>query len=320
MMDYLKEKLQQYLPLIEEFLTNLLLEDAEIEVISSKEMSHSEVLSETDENSICLYSRDSNHLMDIIVILDEEWYGLLSSIKLGIEEKVRNDTTIELLKEFAGDLSDTVMEKIESDGNELPEPEDIQVLTLSDLEEVLKHSDYFLSNMEIKGIADDRVRAGCLFGNPEALLESEEDESIDEEEPEEDSEEYDKPTEEVVSPLDEQKSEEKDGGEEASSGLHNEFVEFEETILSRLDGDRNIDLLKDVELDVSVELGSIELPLGKILQLTKGSVLELEKLASEPVDILVNGRQFAHGEVVVIDECFGVRISNLVTTKELPVE
>ena len=52
------------------------------------------------------------------------------------------------------------------------------------------------------------------------------------------------------------------------------------------------------------------------MQLTKGSVIELEKLAGEPVDILVNGHCIAHGEVVVIDEHFGVRISNLITTRQ----
>ena len=78
----------------------------------------------------------------------------------------------------------------------------------------------------------------------------------------------------------------------------------------------SMDLLKDVDLDVSVELGRIELPLGKVLELAKGSVIELEKLAGEPVDILVNGNRIALGEVVVIDEHFGVRISSLVTTKK----
>lgn len=76
---------------------------------------------------------------------------------------------------------------------------------------------------------------------------------------------------------------------------------------------RNIDLLKDVEMEVSVELGRKKIPLGKILQLVKGSVIELEKLAGEPVDLLVNGRCIAQGEVVVIDEHFGIRISNLLS-------
>lgn len=79
---------------------------------------------------------------------------------------------------------------------------------------------------------------------------------------------------------------------------------------------RNIDILKDVEMNLSVELGRREMPLGNILQLVKGSVIELEKLAGEPVDILVNGHKIAHGDVVVIDEHFGVRISNLLASQE----
>lgn len=79
---------------------------------------------------------------------------------------------------------------------------------------------------------------------------------------------------------------------------------------------RNIDLLKDVDMNVSVELGRKRIALGKILQLMKGSVVELDKLAGEPVDILVNGRTVAVGDVVVIDEHFGVRISKLLAAHE----
>jgi len=79
---------------------------------------------------------------------------------------------------------------------------------------------------------------------------------------------------------------------------------------------RNLDILKDVELDISVELGRKELPLGEVLHLVRGSVIELDKLAGEPVEIYANGHRIAEGEVVVIDEHFGVRITNLVSTKE----
>ncbi|MGF1670603.1 MAG: flagellar motor switch protein FliN [Balneolaceae bacterium] len=79
---------------------------------------------------------------------------------------------------------------------------------------------------------------------------------------------------------------------------------------------RNIDMLKDVDMQVSVELGRKRMPLGKILQLMKGSVIELEKLAGEPVDILVNGHCIAVGDVVVIDEHFGVRVTKLMAAHE----
>ncbi len=79
---------------------------------------------------------------------------------------------------------------------------------------------------------------------------------------------------------------------------------------------RNIDLLRDVEMQVTVELGRKRMQLGRILQLMKGSVVELEKLAGEPVDIFVNGRCIATGDVVVIDEHFGVRITQLMAAHE----
>lgn len=320
-MDYWKEELRQYLPDIEEFLTSVLLEETHIEVVATKKIGHSVAVADMDEKSIFLYVRDEKHSTDIIVILEEEWYGLLSSIMLGIEEKTRNDTTIELLEEFAGDLSDTVIKKFESNKKESPELGEIKVLTSSELEKLLGHSEYFSVHMEIEGIADDPVRAGCLFGDPEAQLqkeEPEEEEVVEEESTDQDPEKQEKQAPEAAdfSSIESEEIEDLGSTEEVISARHIEFAEFGESPTSIEEGDHNIDLLKDVELDVSVELGRIELPLGKVLQLAKGSVIELEKLAGEPVDILVNGRQIAHGEVVVIDEHFGVRISNLITTRK----
>lgn len=77
-----------------------------------------------------------------------------------------------------------------------------------------------------------------------------------------------------------------------------------------------IDLLYDVQLELSVELGRATMPVRDILQLGAGSVIELDKLGGEPVDILVNGRLIARGEVVVVDENFGVRVTELVTRSE----
>lgn len=79
---------------------------------------------------------------------------------------------------------------------------------------------------------------------------------------------------------------------------------------------RNIDLLMDVNLPISIELGRTKMPISDILALGPGSVVELNKLAGEPVDLLVNQRIVARGEVVVIDENFGVRITQLMTPEE----
>lgn len=78
----------------------------------------------------------------------------------------------------------------------------------------------------------------------------------------------------------------------------------------------NIGMLYDVPLNVTVELGRTRRSVRDILELTQGSVIELDKLAGEPVDVLVNNTLIATGEVVVIEENFGVRITEIVNTKE----
>jgi flagellar motor switch protein FliN len=75
----------------------------------------------------------------------------------------------------------------------------------------------------------------------------------------------------------------------------------------------NIDLLLGVNLQVAVEIGRTNLPIRDVLALTPGSIIELDKLAGEKVDILINGRPIAQGEVVVVDENFGVRITDVVS-------
>ena len=94
-----------------------------------------------------------------------------------------------------------------------------------------------------------------------------------------------------------------------------EFHEFDDVEKTNNDSSNNLDMLKDVNVEVSVELGRITMPLGDVLNLSKGSVVELENLAGEQINVLVNGLNIAMGEVVVIGEHFGVRISKLISTK-----
>ena len=76
---------------------------------------------------------------------------------------------------------------------------------------------------------------------------------------------------------------------------------------------QNIGLIMDVPLDISVELGRTRKTIKDILELTQGSIIQLEKLAGEPVDLLVNGKPIAKGEVVVIDENYGIRITTILS-------
>ncbi len=78
----------------------------------------------------------------------------------------------------------------------------------------------------------------------------------------------------------------------------------------------NIDLLLDVTVPVVAQLGTTEMRIGEILKLVPGSIIELNKLAGEPVDLYVRGKLIAQGEVVVVDENFGVRMTQIVSPKQ----
>jgi len=314
-MNNYQEQLQNYLPGIQEFLTSIFLEETRITIASFDEVDADTAPDALQENDIILYARDENLEMDVFAVLDEEWFGLLSSVMLGVEEKKFNEVTKDLLKKFSNELSETLKKKLSEEGIETGFGE-ADVFQVSDLQELFKHTSYYYGTMEVEGLADDNVRAAILIGDPEAQVIVEE-EPIKEEIEEESVE--NTQDENTTEEFDIEGSSEKTNGqpEEVISGKYIEFQDFEESMPALENGDGNsMDLLKDVEMDVSVELGRIELPLGKVLQLAKGSVIELEKLAGEPVDILVNGLRIAHGEVVVIDEHFGVRISNLITTRQ----
>lgn len=82
------------------------------------------------------------------------------------------------------------------------------------------------------------------------------------------------------------------------------------------DTPRNIDLILDVPLNISVVLGRSKKNIKDILELGVGSLIELDKLAEEPVEILVNGKKIAYGEVVVVDENFGVRITSIISSED----
>jgi len=78
----------------------------------------------------------------------------------------------------------------------------------------------------------------------------------------------------------------------------------------------DIDLVLDIPVQLTVELGRTKIPIRHILQLAQGSVVELDGLAGEPMDVLVNGCLIAQGEVVVVNEKFGIRLTDIVTPAE----
>jgi len=93
-----------------------------------------------------------------------------------------------------------------------------------------------------------------------------------------------------------------------------EFSELESE--TKANARRSIEMLYDISLPVSVELGRTSLLIKELLDLAPGSIVELDKLAGEPAEILVNGKPVARGEVVVVDENFGVRITSILSAEE----
>ncbi len=79
---------------------------------------------------------------------------------------------------------------------------------------------------------------------------------------------------------------------------------------------RNLDLVMDIPVTLSMELGRTRISIQDLLQMNSGSVVELQRMADEPMDVLVNGTLVAHGEAVVIGEKFGVRLTDVVSAKE----
>ena len=82
-----------------------------------------------------------------------------------------------------------------------------------------------------------------------------------------------------------------------------------------LDGP-NLDVILDIPVSISMEVGNTDITIRNLLQLNQGSVIELDRLAGEPLDVLVNGTLIAHGEVVVVNEKFGIRLTDVISPSE----
>jgi flagellar motor switch protein FliN len=94
------------------------------------------------------------------------------------------------------------------------------------------------------------------------------------------------------------------------------FPAMNSTARAPQDGLNDIAMIMDIPVQLTVELGRTRIPIKHILQLAQGSVIELDALAGEPMDVLVNGCLIAQGEVVVVNEKFGIRLTDIVTPSE----
>lgn len=94
------------------------------------------------------------------------------------------------------------------------------------------------------------------------------------------------------------------------------FSSFENESQISAEENSNLDILMDIDLELTVELGRCNLPIKKVLELTKGSIIELDKIAGEPVELYANGKHIANGEVVVIGDNFGLRIIGITSPED----
>lgn len=83
-----------------------------------------------------------------------------------------------------------------------------------------------------------------------------------------------------------------------------------------VDGNPNLDVILNIPVQISLELGRTKMDLRDLLSLGQGSVVELERMIDEPLDVLVNGALIAHGEVVVVDNKFGIRLTDIISPEK----
>jgi len=115
--------------------------------------------------------------------------------------------------------------------------------------------------------------------------------------------------------LEEQASTENTVGENTNAYESAEFDSLTDENISTL-GERSLDMILDIPVTMSVEIGRTKITINNLLKLNQGSVVELDRLAGEPMDVMVNGTLIAHGEVVVVNEKFGIRLTDVVTPSE----
>ena len=94
------------------------------------------------------------------------------------------------------------------------------------------------------------------------------------------------------------------------------FEALDKKLLAEGGEEVNLDVILDIPVTLSVEIGRTRLNIRNLLQLNQGSVVELDRLAGEPMDVLVNGTLIAHGEVVVVNEKFGIRLTDVISADE----
>ncbi|HAW93115.1 MULTISPECIES: flagellar motor switch protein FliN [unclassified Arsukibacterium] len=104
-------------------------------------------------------------------------------------------------------------------------------------------------------------------------------------------------------------------GEDGAKAVDLEELKDEKSNIT-VDEQRKLDTILDIPVTISMEVGRAKISIRNLLQLNQGSVVELERVAGEPLDVLVNGTLIAHGEVVVVNDKFGIRLTDVISQIE----
>lgn len=129
---------------------------------------------------------------------------------------------------------------------------------------------------------------------------------------------------EWASALAEQETESNAGGAEGMQASASKDASYQKAAMQSLQDehrpliseDVNLDVILDVPVTISLEIGRTRISIRNLLQLNQGSVVELDRLAGEPLDVMVNGTLIAHGEVVVVNEKYGIRLTDVISPVE----
>ncbi|MFQ5571034.1 MAG: flagellar motor switch protein FliN [Rhodothermales bacterium] len=273
---------------LQSFLATLLGEEASFQVSDPERMTFAEAGFSTMEYLVMFNSGTEDERFAIV--LDPQWLPLVSKAMLGESMEVGEEGADDLMRELAGQGYGAIRNHFGMIGVRLPDASF----------DVLTHGNQVSADQlpsDLWKIAfstqiGEQTLDGMIF-LPDA--------------PEEEQEES---LESVII------------GRQPAAGTPQPSVavasaSFPELGVETIGGDgENFGLLAEVELEVTVELGRRKLPLADILRLTTGSVIELENLVGEPLEIYANGRLIAEGEAVVIDEQFGIRITRLASEKQ----
>lgn len=265
-----------------------------VELTSVEELKLSELEEKSNQNILIHIPFERSNFGDWNIFFKKELGGLLSSSMIGKEPVPEfTDEQIEPLHELMAQIMSPYLSELSSIKSQSVETSDMQISVVEDLQPTSLDEDSVLVTISVAFAERDPIQMFKVVPNKLGeFLESSE--SGDSE-----------------SDLDVGESED----EEFYEVDRAQFDSLDDLVGKKGNG-TNINMLMDLEMPITIELGRTKLSIQEILALGQGSIVELDKLSGDPVDVFINDKRFARGEVVVVDENFGVRITEIISAAE----